>query len=264
MIVKSLSRGLAVLCAVNQHRLATVKQLVDRTALPKPTLIRLLQSLVAEGYVESASDGTGYRVGARSRQLTSGFENSRYAEVAQSPLKTLGDAVKFPTIFYRRDGNYMWIETSNRQSAPIQLAMFGADRAAMIGSAAGIAYLSALSQTACSELVSGLITEETSAADSDEIEKVIENVASTKKCGYSQYAYPHLMTDLKSVGVPVCENGKPIGALVFLYLADIVSDEHLQQKIVPALQNCTSEIGQLLSENETTGTRTNDKWDERA
>jgi len=77
MIVKSLSRGLSVLAAVNQYRPATVKQLVHSTRLPKPTLIRLLQSLVAEGYVDSATDGTGYRVGARARRLTSGLEHSR-------------------------------------------------------------------------------------------------------------------------------------------------------------------------------------------
>ena len=49
--VQSVLRALDLLAEVNRTSLATVGDLHRRTGLPKPTIVRLLETLMAAGYV---------------------------------------------------------------------------------------------------------------------------------------------------------------------------------------------------------------------
>jgi len=47
--VRSLERGLAVLAAMNRHKIASVLELARETRLPRPTVYRLLETLARAG-----------------------------------------------------------------------------------------------------------------------------------------------------------------------------------------------------------------------
>ena len=70
--IEPISRALQVLEALNRRRLTTIDELYQDTGLPKPTLVRLLQALIADEYVTHVSRTAGYRLAARVRALTSG------------------------------------------------------------------------------------------------------------------------------------------------------------------------------------------------
>src|SRR5580704_6529100 len=52
--VRALERGLAVLAAMNRHKIASVLELARETRLPRPTVYRLLETLGRAGYVTRA------------------------------------------------------------------------------------------------------------------------------------------------------------------------------------------------------------------
>jgi len=52
--VRALERGLAVLAAMNRHKIASVLELARETRLPRPTVYRLLKTLGRAGYVTRA------------------------------------------------------------------------------------------------------------------------------------------------------------------------------------------------------------------
>jgi IclR family mhp operon transcriptional activator len=48
--VQSVQRALALLTELNRQRVTSVGELHQRTGLPKPTIVRLLETLIAEGF----------------------------------------------------------------------------------------------------------------------------------------------------------------------------------------------------------------------
>ncbi len=243
MIVKSLSRGLTVLSAVNQYRPATVKQLVHRTGLPKPTLIRLLQSLVAEGYVKNATDGAGYQVGAGARRLSSGLEHSRYSEIALPHLKLLSEDIKFPAYFHLRDGENMWLETSARLTAPIQLPIFGLDRAPLLESAVGNAYLAALPEFESNLLIAQLSEDSNNSTEQNtSYAKTVNAIELARNRGYSRYQHSEILKDLEALAMAVCENDTVVGAISVVVLSDIISESLVQDRLIPGMRRCVRSI----------------------
>ncbi|MBI4968433.1 MAG: helix-turn-helix domain-containing protein [Rhodospirillales bacterium] len=69
-IIGVLERGLALLTALNRLGLCQVRDLHQATGLPKPTIVRLLESLIGLGYVARLPGG-GYEVTAKLQTLSS-------------------------------------------------------------------------------------------------------------------------------------------------------------------------------------------------
>src|SRR5271163_1166856 len=71
--VQSVTRALDLLLALNRQKVASIKQLHDATGLPKPTIVRLLKTLTAQGYVVNDPRQGGYSVTSQVRALSCGF-----------------------------------------------------------------------------------------------------------------------------------------------------------------------------------------------
>ena len=71
--VQSLERGLDILKIVNESGGSRIRDLQVLCDLPKPTIVRLLKTLVATGYVKRHSSGE-YCVGAKVLALSNRYE----------------------------------------------------------------------------------------------------------------------------------------------------------------------------------------------
>lgn len=60
-VIESVRRSFTVLEALGRRRNSTIVELTRETGLPRPTLIRLLQTLIALGYARRVSRQLGYR-----------------------------------------------------------------------------------------------------------------------------------------------------------------------------------------------------------
>ena len=61
-VIEPVRRSFAVLEALSHRRSSTVSVLVGETGLPRPTVVRLLQTLIALGYAARVSRAQGYRL----------------------------------------------------------------------------------------------------------------------------------------------------------------------------------------------------------
>jgi IclR family mhp operon transcriptional activator len=61
-VIEPVRRSFAVLEALSRRRASTLSVLVDETALPRPTVVRLLHTLAALGYAQRISRQQGYRL----------------------------------------------------------------------------------------------------------------------------------------------------------------------------------------------------------
>ena len=71
--VEAAARTLQLLEELNRHHVAPLDKLHKATALPKSTIVRLLKSLCAMGYVANDRRQGGYAVTSRVKSLSSGF-----------------------------------------------------------------------------------------------------------------------------------------------------------------------------------------------
>lgn len=140
---RSLTRGIAVLRALQQRRAATLAQLHADTAIPKPTLLRLLRTLEAERIVWRARADGAWRPAVQlqpERILSAG--QLALVEAAMPHLEALRAKVVWPSDLAVPEGAAMrLLETTRRASRlALNLDEIG-HRIDLVRSAVGRAYL---------------------------------------------------------------------------------------------------------------------------
>lgn len=95
--VQAVCRAFDVLRTVNRLRIASVQQIHEATRFPKPTIVRMLETLSAEGYVARDNMLGGYCVTGRVHELASGHHGiSQIIEIARPFAIELTHQVKWP------------------------------------------------------------------------------------------------------------------------------------------------------------------------
>lgn len=115
--VRSVERAIEVLEALNRRPLSTLRYLHEETGLPKPSLVRLLRTLEAEGLVAQTSSYSAYRLLSGVKSLSQGFTH-------EPPIVPVAEK--------------LMIEFTEREGWPLALGLF--DRDAMVVRASSIPY----------------------------------------------------------------------------------------------------------------------------
>jgi IclR family transcriptional regulator, mhp operon transcriptional activator len=118
--VQSVVRALSLLAEVNRAGLTTVGDLHRRTGLPKPTIVRLLETLVATGHVYRDERLKGYQVTSQVAELSSGFHGAPMVIEAARPWATaLTRQIKWPTAVCLLDHDAVVVRFSTIPDSPI-------------------------------------------------------------------------------------------------------------------------------------------------
>ena len=83
--VQSVTRALDLLAEMNRQRLTTVRHLHAATGLPKSTIVRLLRTLAAAGYVTNDKRQGGYLVTSHVQSLSCGYHGDPLVVEAGRP-----------------------------------------------------------------------------------------------------------------------------------------------------------------------------------
>ena len=95
--VRSLSRGLSVLAALNARGSSTLAELSLDVGLAKPTTFRILKTLLEDEYVTMEVGSGIYRPAARVSSLSSEFEETAwFVEHTRSHLAALAEKLVWP------------------------------------------------------------------------------------------------------------------------------------------------------------------------
>lgn len=118
--VQSVTRALDLLQTLNRQRVASIKQLHDATGLPKPTIVRLLKTLSAMGYVANDQRQGGYSVTSLVRALSCGFHGDPLVvEAGRAWAIDLTRRFKWPVAIAVLDENAMTVRFSTIPDSPI-------------------------------------------------------------------------------------------------------------------------------------------------
>ncbi len=245
MSVKALARGLDVLTAVNELNPAAVKDVVEATGLPKATTIRLLKSLVEQGFLMEDSQGQGYRVTSDVRKLSRALSTqTHYSQVATPLLRDLSISVKFPAIFTVRDGASLLIEADSKRTAPLKVKLFERTRVPLLTST-GYAVLAKIPEAERNQLIEqarSLFVDETQPPPRSEVDA---EIAKAQRLGYAEKPFVEGL-DLSVVSMAVMENGRALGAVTLPYYSEVVHKSVVEDLLLPKLKETTNKIAAAL------------------
>ncbi|WP_127751843.1 helix-turn-helix domain-containing protein [Devosia sp. 1566] len=180
--VRAASRVLAILQAMNREPHSTILSLHQTTGLPKPTLVRLLKTLVGNGFVSNDRRQAGYQITSLVTSLSSGFHGDPLVvEAGRAWAMELSARFKWPVAIAVFDRNAVIVRYSTVHDSPI--SPFHATinmRLSLFTRALGRAFLAACSDARIEELLT-----ETSAApeletpldrDPDKVRRMVRTI----------------------------------------------------------------------------------------
>ena len=83
--IRSFTRGLAVLSALNRHGSATALTLARESGVPRATVYRLLETLLEDGYVGRGTADERFHLQLKVRSLSEGFEDEQWITTIAGP-----------------------------------------------------------------------------------------------------------------------------------------------------------------------------------
>tara|TARA_R110000868_G_scaffold10952_1_gene53151 strand:- start:1930 stop:2691 length:762 start_codon:yes stop_codon:yes gene_type:complete len=242
--IQPIIRSLQVLEALNLHTVMPLAALHEATGLPKSTLVRLLDTLIAGGYVVRVSRNVGYAVTERVLQLAGGFRHAdRIVEASRPFLSAMTAQHKWPMAIATPDGDVMLVRNSTRAESPFATDKdFLGRRVSMLLSALGRAYIAFLDaderETLLSLMRNSRARRNAMAKDEKAVARMLAHV---RKCGYATaVAVPGEMH--AGFAVPVMAHDRPIAAITLRYYGAVMTEDEAAKRFLGPMQDAARAI----------------------
>jgi IclR family transcriptional regulator, mhp operon transcriptional activator len=243
-----LLRGLSVIEALNRRPVSTIEQLADATRLPKPTVVRVLNQLVATSYVERLPKRRGYMLGERVLTLSAGYHSQdAVVREAHTILAAFTTAHKWPVSLATLDTDTMRVRASTSQESPF--ATPGdqqriARRVPILASAHGRAYL-AFCPGGEYEIIVALLQVSTRKDDLPARDaRFLSNLLkTTRRAGYAISA-PLAGDPAIGLAVPVFRGPRVLASLSLRYLGKAISEAEVARRYLEPLRGAARAIAE--------------------
>jgi IclR family mhp operon transcriptional activator len=161
-VIEPIARALSILCAMNQHRMSTISDLHKRTGLPKPTVHRILATLMSCGYVSKDIDRSVYMLTEKVLSLSSGYGKEAWLLQASTPVaRKITRDIKWPVAIGIFDYNAIVVQYSTRPYSEFVLQGSTVNkRFELLKSAMGQAFLGFCGDTQRDSILEGLRSDE--------------------------------------------------------------------------------------------------------
>ncbi|MAU22145.1 MAG: IclR family transcriptional regulator [Martelella sp.] len=249
--VNSVLRSLEVLKILNRQRVSSVDHIHRVSGLPKPTVVRLLETLIEAGYVSKRESDKGYRVTSQVAALSCGFHGAPLAVEAGRPwAQELTRVHKWPVAIAVPNGNAVMVcDTTCGESpmAPYHALIY--KRMGLVTTALGRAYL-AFCPPEERRLTMQLL-KNSSHPDSEimELSDMVDHVIRvTQKMRFAERIGVKASEPSSSVAVPIYghDEGKILATIGMTYYTRAVRREDVLKRYVPQLKAASAAITESI------------------
>ncbi len=246
--IRSGSRILSVLQAMNREPYSTIQSLHGATGLPKPTLVRILKTLQADGFVRNdRRRQAGYQITSLVTSLSNGFHGDPLVvEAGRAWAIGLSAQFKWPVAIAVFDGSSAAvIRYSTVCDSPVSpFHMTINMRLSLFTRALGRAYLAACDD----EFIANLLEK---MADNNELESaearapdvVARMVRITRERGYAMRDPKVEPRTSDTVAVPIFARGAVQASLSITYFRSAMNSFGSHKNFVDALTEAATAIG---------------------
>jgi IclR family mhp operon transcriptional activator len=244
--VNALHRGLLILRALNDGH-AQLRAISAATKLPKSTTARMLETLVADGYVAQDAQ-KGYHVTARVLTLSRGYNANEFLlKAAQPVLEGLRQQQVWPSDLAVFDQDAMVVLDTGRDPGTLSLNRTVGSRLPVLVTSLGRAFLGFADPELIDRTLSRL------ARSADPFDAPAKSAAATRRLlaqvrrqGYATGDREYQRTT-RTLAVPVLVNSTPVASLNIMVVPSAMSIEQVVKSLLPALSAAAKTIGTVLS-----------------
>ena len=238
-----------LLTELNKQRVTTIAELHRRTGLPKPTMVRLLETLKSEGFISNDRRLGGYQVTSQVSTLSNGFHGAPLIIEAARPWAIdLTRRVKWPVSAALLETDAVVVRFNTIPDSPI--SPFHATinmRLSLVARGLGRAYLAFCSKEERQLLVRMLMASRHDEDRPKNLPKVVEQlVRTTRNRGFAQRDQNVEPTNSDTVAVPIMAQGRVLATYGLTYFRSAVTRSVLIGTLVPALKESGAKIEESL------------------
>ena len=250
-LIRSATRVLTLLEVLNRLRCANVAELQAETGLPKPTLARLLHTLVSEGYLRKLSRTAGYALTERVLRLSEGYQQSDLlVALARRPLEAFTARYKWLTNLQTYDrgamrGLFATTELSPLASDPPAINR----RSPMLTTAHGQTYLALCPEAEC-EMILAMLRASKNAANAPARDRAYVDrvLADVRRQGYA--LRPATPRDrVIGFAVPVLSERGVAATVGMRYFGSAMPPAEAVRRYLEPLREIAAEIAAALEDN---------------
>ncbi|MFT8244883.1 helix-turn-helix domain-containing protein [Roseomonas sp. BN140053] len=238
-------RALAILRELNRQRNTTVDALHRATRLPKPTVVRLLDTLIAAGLIKKGDRGIGYHVTSDVMSLSAGFHGGPLVAEAGRPWAAeLTQRLKWPAAIGVQDGGRIAVSLSTTADSAVSPfhATVGV-RFSLLTRAIGRAYLAFCPASERHILMRMLAASADPEDNPPNLEQVARAmIATVRRQGYALRDPKVEPRSSNTVAVPIFLGEAVAGTIGLSYFRSAVSHQVLTGDLIPALKEASREI----------------------
>ncbi|MCW8208013.1 DNA-binding transcriptional regulator [Verminephrobacter aporrectodeae subsp. tuberculatae] len=247
--IRAVERAIDLLCALNRSPVCTLDALHRRTGIPKPTLVRLLETLQGKALVTRAPLYGAYSLSSGVRQLSCGYHGvPRLVEAAMPSMDELTRKLKWPIALAVPDHDAVVIRYSTIPGSPLSLLHSSINmRLSLVSRALGRAYLAACTAQECRALLDILkLSEDPEDALARQARAVSAMLRQIRQQGYA-LRMPGVRPVSNTLAVPVFEGRRVVASIGLTWIARAVGQEQAVQKFLPPMQEMARHIRQRLN-----------------
>jgi len=234
-----------ILHELNRQQVSSIRHLHHVTGLPKPTLVRLLDTFIALGYVVNDRRQGGYQVTSLVRSLSSGFHGDPLVVEAARPWAIdFTRKFQWPVAVAVLDRDAVAIRFSTIPDSPV--SPFHAsinNRLQLLSRALGRAYIAFCPPDERNLLLRMLATskdpEDEAARDRD---AALTMLAMIRRSGFAERSATVEPKSSSTIAVPVMLKRKVLATVGATYFTSVMPKAEAIARYVPALKEMAKNI----------------------
>lgn len=256
--IRSLSRGIAVLQAVNRGNALSMMEIARTSEVPYPTACRIVQTLVYEGLIEREPARKRYRPTALTQTLAYGFQGDMHlVEVARAHLVELTRSLGWPVSIATHVGHSMVIRDSTHSLTALTFNNYYPGYSLpVLECASGLVYISHMQPEERSNLLHTLKLMDS--ARSRHAVALLEREGLADEIRDNGYATRgnNLFTNnpgkTSSIAVPIMLDGRIIAALTLAFFSAATKMTDATRQFVDPLKRAADAIEHDLARSDRT------------
>lgn len=242
--IRSITRGLDIIRALNGHGGLTLTQITNITGLARGTAYRMLYTLRELGYVLRDEHTGAHHLTQKIMSLSNGYDAENWpSKIAKPVMVELGNLVNWPVVLSTLQGKTVIIrENTDRDTPMVFNVIKGGYRLPVLGSASGWVLLAHCKDHERETIISLIerFKEEgyDLAARRDLMASTLEKIRNE---GHHILARPAIKSSV--ISVPVLQaDGKALAALSIRYFSSAVPAEDVLEHFAPSMQKAADQI----------------------
>lgn len=247
--VEAVRRALEILRVLNRFKIASISELHRETGLPKPTLVRMLETLMADGYVARDNMCGGYRVTCKVRELNAGYDGiSKVIEASRPWAIDLTQRIKWPVGIGVLDGDAIAIQFWTGAISPwVHHNTLLGHRPNLLTSAMGRAWLAFCPEHEREALIGTLRrnrAEDFTADAEAQFRKMLERI---RELGYATRAPMTEPRRNTTIGMPIRDGDRVLATITVSFFISAVPKQVIGERILTPFRETVAKIENTLS-----------------